>query len=47
LGPEQLADFASYPNVVAMVGPDDSREVLPAYAQYELAVNGQIQDGGP
>ncbi|MGQ0845220.1 MAG: hypothetical protein ACT4QF_13920 [Sporichthyaceae bacterium] len=46
LGAAELAAFASYPTVVAVVAHEDSRELIESYARYRLTVNGRVQLGG-
>ncbi len=46
LGRAQLARFAQYDRVVAIVGYDESTELVQQYAPYTLTVNGTLQPGG-
>jgi len=41
-----LARFAGYPEVVAVITQDDSQELIDTYAPYTLTVNGVVQPGG-
>jgi hypothetical protein len=41
-----LAAFAGYPEVVAVITQDDSHEAADRYAPYTLTVNGLVQPGG-
>jgi hypothetical protein len=41
-----LARFAGYPQVVAVITQDDSQELIDSYAPYTLTVNGVAQPGG-
>jgi len=46
LGRGPLAQFRSYPLVVAIIGYDDPTEQVQQYAPYTLTVNGVTQPGG-
>jgi hypothetical protein len=41
-----LAAFAGYPEVVAVITQDDPTEAMEGYAPYTLTVNGTVQPGG-
>jgi hypothetical protein len=46
LNAADLKAFADYPVVVAMIGQEDSRELIGEYIPYSLKVNGKLQPGG-
>jgi hypothetical protein len=46
LSAADLAAFAGYKTVIAMITVDDLTEAQTAYVPYQLTVNGQLQPGG-
>jgi hypothetical protein len=46
VSPADLAAFAGYPEVVAVITQDDPTEAMDGYAPYALTVNDLVQPGG-